>query len=82
MPLMHKDFELSEQQLKAINEHVSASAKASTGEPIEMPEVSVTFTFVAGLGRFVDCKFNSSTTIKEIEGSYDIASTKRKRVVS
>ena len=68
MPLSHKDFELTEQQLKAINEHVSESAQACSCELIDAPEVSVTFTFVAGLGRFVDCRFDLCTTVKEIEG--------------
>ena len=61
MAIIQQDFDLTPQQLQAINAYVQAQVRcyAEAGEALEFPEVNVRFSFTAVLGRSVSVSFEN-----------------------
>lgn len=69
MPLTHQDFQLSAEQLAAINRYFEAKAQAlaQSGDRILCPTLNVHFSFAPVFGRSVRISYDSETIPYEVE---------------
>ena len=71
MGLKMSDFELTESQLDQINLYFAErNAGYARENEDQASEVSVTFTWVAGLGRFIEIRYDSQVNGHQIEGFF------------
>ena len=69
MALTQQDFQLSDEQLKAINRYFEAKAQAVTqaGDHILCPMLNVHISFAPVFGRSVHISYDSESTSHEVE---------------
>lgn len=69
MALTQQDFQLSDEQLKAINRYFEAKAQAVAlaGDHILCPTLNVHFSFAPVFGRSVHISYDSESTSHEVE---------------
>lgn len=72
MALTAADFQLSPEQLQAINDHIQQSVAAcvAAGEDLDLPSIEVRFEFVPVFGRSVSVAFDGQTEPKVIESAF------------
>ena len=71
MGLKMSDFELTESQLDQINLYFGEQNAGYAREKEDQAcEISVTFTWVAGLGRFIEISYDSDVNGHQIEGFF------------
>lgn len=69
MALTQQDFQLSDEQLKAINRYFEAKAQAvaQAGDHILCPTLNVHFSFAPVFGLSVHISYDSESTSHEVE---------------
>ena len=69
MALAHQDFQLSDEQLAAINRYFEAKAQAlvNSGDHLLCPTLNVSFSFAPVFGRSVKISYDGETTSHEIQ---------------
>ncbi|NMG31764.1 hypothetical protein [Aromatoleum evansii] len=68
MALQHSDFKLTDEQLLRLNQYIADAAARHAHANEDAPsEVSVTFTWMPGLGRSITAYFDGNVNGAEIE---------------